>query len=164
MPGWHHEGVFQEKHCKVCQKIFKPKSGIHQFCSVPCKGKWKYVTGQLTTENQYRKISGNWNRYFSRLVGKNHRYKLTREVLLRKLEEQDGKCALTGKELTCHLQLGKKCWTNASIDRIVPGGEYTEENIQLVCTAVNMWRSNLALHEFVEWCRAVAENWNGKKL
>ena len=139
---------------------------MHKFCSDPCRGKWKYITGEQSTENQYRKISGNWARYCARLLyyGGRKRDKLTRQILLDKLEAQDYKCALTGVSLTCDLILGEDSLTNASVDRIVAGGPYTADNIQMVCKAVNQWRGAIPIDEFVEWCRRVVDHHTNRTL
>lgn len=161
MSGWHHDNAnWKPKACAVCATEFTPKSGVNKFCSTTCRGKWKYITGDGSTENQYLRISGNWQRYMARLLyyGGRKRDKLTRDMLLRKLEEQDYRCALTGVSLTCDLSKGVRCRTNASVDRIVAGGPYTYDNIQLVCRAVNFWRSDLPVAEFVEWCRLVVSH------
>ena len=154
--GWNGSDIFQDKVCLVCKTTFKPKSGAHKFCSPQCKGKWQYITGSGSTENQYKEISGNWRRYFARLIGKKYRSELSLEILSRILEEQKGVCALSGVPLTCTLIKGQTCKTNASIDRIIAGGPYTEDNVQLVCAALNKWRSDTPLQEFIEWCRKVA--------
>lgn len=167
MAGWHHENAnWKPKNCAVCGTAFVPRSGVHKFCSTPCKGKWKYMTGELTTESQYRLISGNWYRYCARLLyyGGRKRDKLSVETLLRKLEAQNYKCALTGVPLTCKLEKGVVCRTNASVDRIVAGGPYTEDNIQLVCRAVNMWRGDLPVGAFVKWCRLVIAHHDTRTL
>lgn len=156
--SWTHSGKFKEKPCVVCGAIFKPKSGVHKHCSEKCKGKWKYITGVETTENQYRKISGNWSRYFARLkcrTGK--RINLTVQDLTTLLEKQNNKCALSGIELTCVLEKSVRCQTNASIDRIIAGGEYSIENIQLVCSVLNRLRIDTPINEFIEWCKKVAK-------
>lgn len=158
MVGWHHEGIFTEKECVVCETIFQPRSGIHKFCSEECKGKWQYISGRVTTETQYKSISGNWKRYFQRLCCRSHkRAHLSWEDCLEILEEQDYKCALSGIELTCKLEKGKKFLTNASIDRIEAGGPYIKENIQLVCSVLNGFRKDTALEEFIWWCKKVSE-------
>lgn len=150
--------------CPVCGTHFTRSSGVHKFCSDQCRGKWKYISGVETTESQYRKISGNWQRYFSRLMRRNgKRPTLTVDELHEKLKEQQGKCALSGIELTCQLEQGKKFKTNASIDRIVPGGEYTKDNIQLVCSALNSWRGDTELKEFIWFCKQVTEYQGSKE-
>lgn len=158
MAGWNHEGCFKEKECIVCGTPFKPMSGVHKFCTESCKGKWKYISGQWTTESQYATISGNWKRYFQRLCCRSQkRESLTYEDLLEVLERQDGKCALTGIELTCKLEKGTKFKTNASIDRLEAGGPYIKDNVQLVCAVLNGFRVDTDLKEFIWWCKKVSE-------
>lgn len=159
MAGWNHDNAnWTPKQCAVCDSQFIPRSGIHKFCSAKCKGKWQYITGTGSTASQYEVISGNWGRYVSRLLyyGGRKRDLLTRDILLRQLQKQDFKCALSGVPLTCNLNKGVSCSTNASVDRIVAGGPYTEDNIQIVCKALNHWRAATPVAEFVEWCRKVA--------
>ncbi len=166
MVGWNHSGVFKEKPCVVCGTLFKPKSGVNKFCSETCKGKWKYVTGEASTENQYKKISGNWKRYCARLMyyGGRKRDKLTVDIILKKLADQNYKCALSGLPLQCSLEKGSKNPYNVSIDRIEAGGPYTKENIQLVCSALNHWRADTSVDDFVKICKAVAENFDQRRL
>jgi len=148
------------KTCVVCSTEFKPFSGAHKFCSEQCKGKFKYMSEKVTTKSQYKEISGNWERYLSRLLYSSGRKRdnLTKEDLLFILHKQDKKCAISGNFLTCNLEKGIKFWTNASVDRIDAGGSYTLDNIQLVCRAVNSWRSDMPLETFIEVCRAVAQH------
>lgn len=161
MGGWHHDNAnWKPKACAACGEQFVPKSGAHRFCSERCKGKWKYITGVMCTENQYALISGDWSRYLSRLLyyGGRKRDQLTRDVLMAQLQRQNYLCALSGVPLTCRLEKGVVCPTNASVDRIVAGGPYTPDNIQLVCRALNHWRADTAVPDFVEWCRKVVQH------
>jgi len=160
MSGWHHTNAkWQDKTCVVCSTKFTPKSGPHKFCSEKCKGKWQYITGSGATANQYEKISGNWDKYLARLTYAPGRKEegLSKEILLKVLDRQDYKCALSGVPLECKLEVGVINKRNASVDRIAPGGPYTEENIQLVCKALNHWRSDTPLDDFVDWCTKVSE-------
>ncbi len=88
---------------------------------------------------------------------------LTLDTLLQKLEDQNFLCALSGVPLTCTLEKGIVHKTNATVDRIVAGGSYTPDNIQLVCRAVNSFRNNTSVEEYIEWCRIVTEYHNGRK-
>lgn len=144
--------------CRDCNKEVLMAKNQH-FCSVECKGRYKYTSNSVTTETQYEKINGNWRKYCQRLLyyGGRRRDKLTWQIILNKLEQQNFKCALTGVELTCFLKKGTKIMTNASVDRIIPGGAYTEDNIQMVCRSVNSWRSDLTVQEFVDWCQKVVD-------
>lgn len=150
----------EEKTCPVCQRIFNAKTTKQKFCNPSCKGRWKYVTDSVTTESQYENISGNWSRYLSRLLYSSRRKRdgLKRDDLLALLHKQGGKCAISGLPLTCLLTNGTKYWSNASVDRVNAGQSYTTDNIQLVCRAVNSWRSDIPLDKFIEICRAVANN------
>jgi hypothetical protein len=69
---------------------------------------------------------------------------------------QDGKCALTGLEMT--IKLGQRVVpTNASIDRINPQAGYTAGNVQLVCRVANTMKLDSSMAEFVRLCRLVVE-------
>lgn len=140
--------------CGICGAEFVPKTGVHRFCSPICKNKENQINGSMTVAKQYLRISGNWERYFNRLQ-KHKREEITTEVLLKKLKEQNYKCALSGVQLTCLLEQSKKFKTNASIDRIKAGFPYTEDNIQLVCAALNSWRGDTPIDEFVWFCKQV---------
>ena len=153
---WTHKDCFQEKPCLICGHIFKPSSGIHKFCSVQCKGEWKYIKGDVTTDSQYKYISGNWHRYFTRLCCRSHKREFLSAIDLKEiLIQQDYKCALSGVTLTCKLERGSRCLTNASVDRIDAGGLYIKSNVQLVCTVLNSLRRDTPVNEFINWCKEV---------
>lgn len=146
----------QKRECVICNTLFTPNTGSHKFCSVACKTKNNQKNGSMACKKQYERISGDFTRYFNRLnrrTGK--RPDITTEHLLAQLEKQKGLCALSGVPLTCLLEQGKKFKTNASIDRIIPGAPYTPENIQLVCSALNSWRGDTDLKEFIWFCKQV---------
>ena len=153
----------KEKECTVCKTLFKPNSGVHKFCSESCKGKWKYINGTVTSKTQYNNISGHWDQYFKRLISFHQRKQdgLTVETLMRVLQKQDYKCALSGVRLTCLLEVGTKFKTNASIDRIEAGGPYVENNIQLVCAVLNKFRVDTDLNEYIWWCKQIAKYHEG---
>lgn len=89
---------------------------------------------------------------------------LTTSIILGVLKAQEYKCALTGVAMTCKLVIGVDHMTNASVDRIIAGGPYTEDNIQMVCRGVNMWRGVLPVAEYVDWCRKVAAHHDTRTL
>jgi len=110
-------------------------------------------------------MSGNWHGYFVALMQHPGRKEsgLTVEDLKIAYDRQEGKCALSGVEMTCLRKIGITHKTNASIDRIVAGGPYSSDNIQLVCRAVNGFRSNTSIEEYIDWCRKVTEHDRQKK-
>lgn len=73
---------------------------------------------------------------------------------------QNGRCALTGWELTMKLGSGV-IPTNCSIDRIDPSRGYESGNIQLVCRAANVAKSDLTPKLFLLLCSAITEKANG---
>lgn len=147
------------KTCCACGESFAPVNNNQKYCKRLCRRTVYRVDGSESTVRQYQLISGNWYKYFNRLCSRSFkRENLTPEMLEELLNKQDGKCALTGVELTCILEKGVVSKTNASIDRIDPKGAYSLDNIQLVCAVMNKFRIDTPLEEFIEWCRKVAEN------
>lgn len=69
---------------------------------------------------------------------------------------QQGLCALTGWPMTMELANGVVP-TNCSLDRIDSGEGYVVGNVQLVCRAANVAKSDMATADFVKMCRAVVE-------
>lgn len=86
-------------------------------------------------------------------------FNLTKEDLLAMWAEQDGRCAISGMPLTHHRRGGEdRSLSNASLDRVNPRGQYSQENTHLVCAGVNLMRRHLELDEFLSWCRQVADH------
>jgi len=145
----------------MCGRLFvkTPPANSKKFCSPICTRQFaQRGDGNRTVRNQYRKISGNWRRYLNRLCyTKINRKGLKVGTLLRLLKKQKGLCALTGIKMTCCLVPGQRFKTNASIDRINPKRGYVARNIQLVCVAVNGFRSDTSIEEFVWWCQKVVK-------
>ena len=139
-----------EKTCPVCGVVFIGKRASRVYCSKTCNA-------ALEPDRMAKP-----KRYFQSMLNP-QRIKdgLTAEQLLAKLEEQDGKCALTGREMT-FIRGQKAVDTNCSIDRIEAGGTYSIENVQLVCAAVNGFRRNLPLDVFIGWCEDVAKRRGGR--
>jgi hypothetical protein len=149
---------YADKPCISCEAVFTPYSSQHKFCSTACKGKYKYLTGRVTTDGQYEKISGDWRRYLQRLLYSPGREQLDITDLLRILDKQDYKCALTKEPLTCQLGNGMKFMTNASIDRIRPGEAYSLDNIRLVCRIANVMKWNMSDQELRIWCERILKS------
>lgn len=142
--------------CPVCGNYFIETTGNQIYCSKICKRKQNRLDGCESTERQYELISGDWEKYFNRLRNfPGRREHISTEDCITLLEKQKYLCALSGVELTCVLKKGSPCKTNASIDKINPNGLYTIDNIQLVCAALNKFRVDTPIDEFVEWCRKV---------
>lgn len=137
--------------CTVCGSKFNTNHPNYLCCSKEC--------GKIHKVNmRYERENGNWEYYFKALLSKKIESDLTIEDLFNLLEKQNYKCALTGAPLTCERARGEVSKTNASIDRIIAGGEYNIHNIQLVCRAVNSFRGTTELDDFINWCKKVTEH------
>ena len=155
--GWHSCSTHPKRKCVICGILYEPRGPTSMVCSAACKKRRVKLENWNATERQYAKISGNWSRYFSRLLSKKGRAGVSVVDLISLLNSQGGKCALTGVEMTCVLERGVVTKTNASIDRIKAGQEYEIGNIQLVCSAVNKLRGDMDVHEYISWCKKVVE-------
>jgi hypothetical protein len=69
---------------------------------------------------------------------------------------QNGKCAMSGWEMTMKLGAGV-IPTNCSIDKIDPNKGYETGNVQLVCRAINVAKSDLPIALFIQMCAAITE-------
>ena len=100
--------------------------------------------------------------YLTYLLGKARRRNacsVSVDDIERMWSEQGGRCALSGFEMT--MKLGKGVTpTNASIDRIDSTKSYTKDNVQLVCRAVNVAKSDLTTKVFLELCAAITHKAN----
>lgn len=128
--------------CNWCHQWYSKVNKEHKYCSSACRekstkdrNKMKFIQSMVTPK---RKADG-----------------LTALDIMNKYEEQEGKCALTDVPLTFEVGNGGAP-TNISIDRIEAGESYSPDNIQLVCKAVNSFRNNLSIGEFIYWCELVA--------
>ena len=79
---------------------------------------------------------------------------LTLDYLMYLWEKQDGKCALTGMQMTYKFYEGRVN-TNLSVDRIDSTKGYSKDNVQLVCMAANQMKNDLSMEEFINMCESV---------
>lgn len=133
--------ILDIKHCSYCSKRFRPWGVASRFCSDKCR----------------KSHSDDWPKYLYSLANTKERRKhLSAGILLDMLKGQDGKCALSGIPMTCVRIKGERLWSNASIDRIRHGEEYTPDNIRLVLSAVNRFRMDIDDDIYIRVCNAVA--------
>lgn len=143
-------GLACDKACGECGASFHAKPA-ERYCSVSCKAAAKSRWMAAPRRYLQRLIS---LRSKGRLSAK-FASSLTLDDLLRLLDAQGGKCALSGEAMTFHVGRGR-VQTNCSIDRIDSAGDYALENVQLVCVAVNIMKHNIPESEFVGWCGKIA--------
>lgn len=99
--------------------------------------------------------SSNYRNFLMSLRTKlSQRRDLDIDFLCNLYESQDGKCALSGRQLT--FICGKGIIpTNISIDRIDPLGDYTEDNVRLVCRQANIMKQRMSDEELSDWCKDI---------
>lgn len=142
------------KQCACCNAGFVAKTFIQKYCSLDCCS--KAATGAYR-----RRRSSNIDGYFKALLRVNSkRDGLTVALLVDLLQKQEGKCAVSGVEMTRFSGQGHVP-TNISIDRIDSSIGYTPDNVQLVCHIVNLMKHNLTTDQLIDWCRKIVERAGG---
>jgi hypothetical protein len=81
----------------------------------------------------------------NRAKGNDLEHSLEREDLFELWDEQDGKCAISGLEMTTERGSLKK----VSLDKIDPTGGYARNNVQLVCKWANFAKNGATNEEIL---------------
>lgn len=81
-------------------------------------------------------------------------FDLTYEDMLDMWNKQNGLCALSGIPMTHDIYSGR-IQTNVSIDKIDPNKGYIRDNVQLVCSCVNMMKGVLTIDQLLQFCQAI---------
>ncbi len=90
---------------------------------------------------------------------KNYEFNLTYENIIGMLEKQQCRCAISNIKFDLRpTEDGTRRPFTMSIDRVNNSAGYTTENCRLVCTIVNIARSNWKDEHFTHMCHQVAEN------
>lgn len=96
-----------------------------------------------------RKIANTMSGLRKRARQANMEYEVNEKELYEKLEKQEFRCALSGRNLTPE---------NSELDHIIPvskGGKHTLDNLQFVRASVNRMKGELSSREFIRICRDV---------
>ncbi len=161
------------KICFVCgesKEIFdyyvnrSKKDGRDHYCK-KCRSKdarnWALShSGNMSLRQKKYKISLNGilsrkvNNARSRARNKKLVCDITPKFIRELYDKQEGKCALTGFEMTILIGKGRQ-YRNISIDRIDSSSGYSKNNVQLVCFIANVMKYNLSQDKLVEYCSAI---------
>jgi hypothetical protein len=160
---------------KLFSKFTKHKqctNGLRKICKVCEKKKLKiyYEANKehiLKRNQTYRDINGMWYnksvehrlRYIiqlgkQRAKKKGIAFNLDLPFLLALWEKQSGKCVYSGVPL----EYQDNHPHTVSLDRIDSSKEYTEDNVQFVCTIVNYIKQRFEEKAFFNFCLSVAQN------
>lgn len=141
---------------------FYPSKSARWGINARCKKCDIAAVNRKHTNNLPRALRNLWIRHKSNGIhGSKRRCEFTQEgcvtpdLLMEMWKTQDGKCAVTGVQLT-HVQgQGFRIWTNVTLDRINPDLGYTKDNIRLVCRAVNYMKAAMTDQDMVKWAKAI---------
>lgn len=85
-------------------------------------------------------------------------FNLDEDFLVELWDQQNGKCAVSGREFDLSRPTETTVIATApSLDRIVPKQGYTKGNIRLVCYQVNTALNEYGLAALVELCKDILE-------
>lgn len=156
------------KVCPSCDKELhvnkynKDKSIIRdglQSCCKECQ-KIRGVKWASTFDGFIKKLFGDIKSNARRRT-KTLKVEITTQDIIDMYKKQNGKCALTQKEMTYKAYVRTKeeqhimNKKNISVDRIDSSKGYTKDNIQLVCAIINRMKTDMTNDEFEEWCNIV---------
>lgn len=119
---------------------------------------------QLSKKTKAQIRSSSYKNYLSSLLlktsyrKKEYEFNLDIFFLLNLYEMQNGKCAISGIDMT-HIAGQGKVSTNISIDRIDPKKGYTKDNVHLVCLFINIMKYTYDLNYFLQICNLIV-NYN----
>lgn len=160
---------FGELYCHVCKtykpisefntsgKSYKNRNGYSRECK-QCESKRKAIyRASLDNDNVERFLRHLTYGCKTRSLQNKIDYDLSSEFIIELFYKQKGKCAISGLDLHTRLRSGKNT-QNASVDRINPLKGYTKDNVQLVCSQVNMMKSNMSSEELYMFCEAIMKN------
>jgi hypothetical protein len=77
---------------------------------------------------------------------------IDKDDLLGRCLEQANNCAITGVPMTFETKDITSKRTQASVDRIDSRGNYSVNNIQIVCNIVNLMKHDMPQTDFLQWC------------
>jgi hypothetical protein len=87
-------------------------------------------------------------------------FAISKDDILGRYLEQGGLCNLTGMQMDFNeagtIGRGKRAKMTPSVDRIDSHGNYTVDNIQIVCAVINLMKNDLATDQFIALCERVA--------
>ena len=135
---------------KVCEVCGEPLESLRKkkYCSRSCKN-----TGG--SRRYHATHNGSLEYCLKKLCGEKRRKDLYWHDVYDLYLKQEGKCAVTGIQMTFDRSRKQ---TALSLDRIEAGGPYIIENIRLVCSVVNSMRLDMTDKELLFWCKKILEN------
>lgn len=136
--------------CGVEKNVFGTHLREGKIVSCGCKNKVKGVSG----DQWYRIIKGSLK---VRQKRSNLEVNITKDFINNLFNEQNGKCALTGLDITLPVWWKDRSYT-ASLDRINSEIGYITGNVQWVHKKINIMKNIFPQDMFIYLCNKVTEN------
>ena len=114
------------------------------------------------TANPYAFITRMVSQLKSARRKQGHEFDLDDKFFHELYDKQEGKCALTGWEMSWQRRPDRRNERNISIDRINPSGNYEMKNLRLVCKRANLIKHTMTDAELKEWCEAILSTLSSK--
>jgi hypothetical protein len=114
----------------------------------------------LEAARRFLGVTVSKTRYSARKV-RNLKFNIDIDYVMKMLERQQGKCALTGWDLEFTRGGSFGYCTNprgCTIDRIDSSKGYTRRNVQLTCWMPNKFKAEFSNTQLVEFCKTVVDN------
>ena len=123
-----------------------------------CFLKMEFNMGYLTEAERFLAVTVSKTRYAAR-EQRGLNFDIDHDYVMKLLEKQNGKCALTGwtMEFTRSGVKGEGNPYGCTMDRINSDLGYIKGNIQLTCWWPNKVKSNMSNREFIRMCKDVAQ-------
>jgi hypothetical protein len=131
----------------------KTYDGFDSWCK-QCRKEYNYEVNQSLDTHLRKKLASikeDRRKIFS---------DLTLEQLINLWNKQEGKCAISGVEMSYQRNKRQHNMNNCSVDRIDSSGNYTIDNIQLVCWIVNRMKGENTTEDLIQWCNHIINKQN----
>lgn len=151
------------KACKDCLKELDIEMFDHQtnkkgdFVRSVCRKCQQLSRNVNTSKTPESFIKNLYTQLKSTRRNSEYKWDITVEYLYQLYKKQDGKCAISGVNMTWHKGSGKTHY-NISIDRKNPDLDYVPTNVQLVCVITNIMKHTLNDVDFYWWCKTIVDN------
>ena len=155
--------------CLVCGRSLDPSEfDSHQEYTIRGHRDWRCKECKRKQNQEARKNYDNKTKLYktiqARVLSASERAKrkgipctITKEFILDLWNKQNGLCAISKIPMTYEMDAGR-VYTNISIDQIEQGKGYTEDNVQLVCMAVNQLKSDWDMNTVKYICKMIVNN------
>lgn len=148
--------------CRKCGITYSDKSELFLYyektiCRECRKKQYRDYSRKRLMSSKESYFKSVLNSTKNRCIKNGREFEITVEQMVDLFEKQNGKCALTGMDLIIKMDK-KNRHDTVSIDRIDSDKGYTLDNVQLICYAINRFKSNMPDNMFMEFISRLYTN------